>query len=115
MRFIVQGTKYEIPDPDDLTTRELRDIKQQTGMGLRSFGEGLADMDPDSISAVVYLAKKRAGESVQWHDLDDLRPLKDVEWLSEDEQDGEESNPPPEAPADSPDIGTFPPSESVAI
>jgi hypothetical protein len=107
VKFAVYGTCYEIPEPDDLSTRELRDVKKHTGMGLRGFAEGLNDMDPDSITAIVYLAKKRAGEALTWDSLDELRPMKDVEWPTEPEGEAEASPEIPElAGGSSPSGGT---------
>lgn len=98
----VYGTEYEVPDMEQLTTKELRTIKENTGMGLRPLLRGMAEWDADALVAVVYVAKVRAGEKVSWSDFDDLRPLVDIEDIedadepdgSEPEQEGGKSNPP---------------------
>lgn len=95
MKFHIHGTEYELPALDDATTRELRTIKENTGMGLRSLMEGFYDMDPGAIVAVVWLAKHRAGEPVNWSDLEDLRPMKDVQWPEPEESEAEGGKPDP--------------------
>jgi hypothetical protein len=71
MKFRIEGDDYEFQE-DTLTVAEARLIKKHTGMGLKSFVEGSKDGDPDSLAAVVFLAKRRAGEAVRWQDLDSL-------------------------------------------
>lgn len=106
VKFAIKGQPYEMPELDDVTTKELREIKQQTGMGLRALATGFQDMDPDAFTAVVYIAKRRAGEDISWSDLDDLRPVKDVEWPDEEDEDHDGGEPDP--PTKSPDDGTAP-------
>lgn len=91
MKFRLNGDTYEIPDPDGMSTKELREVKQNAGVGLRGLMQGLQEMDPDCVIAIIYVAKRRAGEKVSWSDFDDIRPLADVEWPDEGEEAEEET------------------------
>lgn len=71
MRFKVEGTIYEF-DETRLLVREARELMHHTGMGLRAFGAGLQEGNPDSIVGMLYLSKRRSGEAVKWSDFDEL-------------------------------------------
>lgn len=92
MIVIVKGEKYEF-DQGSMPVGEARLIKERTGMGFAAWAAGVSDMDPDAIVALVFLAKKRAGEAPRWSQFDDLDILKDVDMdytqdsLTEDEPD----------------------------
>lgn len=94
MRLRVKGEAYEL-DTGHITIGEARLIKKHTGgMGLLDLFDGLKRGDPDSTAALVLLAKYRAGEKVNWRDLDDLDIVDDVEVEAESdgEPDGDDEN-----------------------
>lgn len=115
MKLGYQGVVYELPILDDLTTLELREIKRNTGMGLRSLYAGLEDMDTDVAVSLLCVAKQRGGEKVKFADFDNLKPYKDFEWHTDTDVDAEDvedqSNPPTESATPSPDVGMFPSDE----
>ncbi|MFD1656999.1 hypothetical protein ACFSL4_01795 [Streptomyces caeni] len=62
---------YEFDD-GRLLVAEAREIKTLCGLTPPRMYGGLEEGDPDSVAAIVFLAKKRAGEPVRWSDLDQL-------------------------------------------
>jgi hypothetical protein len=91
MRFKIEGKEYEF-DQDRLLVREARELKAQTGMGLRTFSEGLQNGDPDAIVGMLYMSKRRAGEAVKWNDFDELN-LAEMEIIDEDADKADEGTP----------------------
>ncbi|RPE44165.1 hypothetical protein EDD90_7395 [Streptomyces sp. Ag109_O5-1] len=84
-KLTVENVVYEF-DGDHLLLAEAREIKTYTGMTLPKWSRGIDEMDPDAIQSLIYLAKKRAGETLRYSDLDsldfadiDLEPMKDEE------------------------------------
>lgn len=65
MKLDIDGTFYEY-DPDALTLEEAFQLKEATGWGLRAFAEAFDDREPAAIAFVAYLARKRAGERLDW-------------------------------------------------
>lgn len=79
MKVIVDGTKYDY-DATRLLISEAMEVKQRTGMNMQAWQQGLADIDPYAVKALVFLLKKRAGERPDWDTLDfDLGGLEMVE------------------------------------
>jgi len=64
-QFSVDDTNYTF-DVDDLTLDEAEQVKARTGLSLWDFGAGIVQGDPSAIKALIVLAKKRAGERVDW-------------------------------------------------
>lgn len=102
IKFELGDNTYEYDDTQ-MSVKEARLIKQHAGMGLRSWALGLQDMDVDALVAMVFLAKRRAGEAIRWQDLDNMN-INDIS-IVEDEQvvDGAEAEavdaaPPVKAP-----------------
>lgn len=71
IRLTVEGVVYEFDD-NRLLLAEAREIKTLTGMSPAKMFAGLEEADPDSIAAVIFLAKKRAGETLRFSDLGSL-------------------------------------------
>lgn len=69
MQIVVDGTEYDF-DTATLRVGEMRALKKASGMKIKDFTEGLADADPDALTALVWLAKRRAGEHIKFDDLD---------------------------------------------
>lgn len=67
--FTVGGTEYEF-DQNKLALVEAIAVKKAAGLTVKAFQEGLTEMDPESLQAMVWLAKKRAGEAVRLQDVD---------------------------------------------
>lgn len=74
----VAGVAYDY-DAGKLMISEAMEIKQRTGMNLQAWQQGLEDMDPFAVKALVYLLKQRAGEGPSWDTLDfDLGELEQI-------------------------------------
>lgn len=59
----------------EVTIGEARTIKGQTGLTIRGWEEGLKDLasvDPDVIAGLVWLLRSRAGEAVDWTEINAL-------------------------------------------
>lgn len=104
-KFRLYGNVYEVPDMEELSTRELRTIKEHSGMGLRPLLRGLEDLDPDALVSMVFIAKLRAGEKVAWSDFDEMR-ITDIEDVDEPESAEGQSNPPTDTPTELTGSGT---------
>ncbi|MFJ9374435.1 hypothetical protein [Streptomyces sp. NPDC101455] len=76
-KLTVAGDVYEF-DGDRMLLSEAREIKTYTGMTIPKWSQGIDEMDPDAIQSLIYLAKKRAGESLRYSDLETL-DLKDID------------------------------------
>lgn len=67
-------------DLAEVTIGECRVIKQQTGMTISDWLAGFGEMsrdDPDVYAILVYLLRSRAGEQVNWSELDAI-PLSEL-------------------------------------
>jgi hypothetical protein len=71
IKLKVEGTEYEW-DSDRLLVAEARELKVLTGFTPPRWMAALDEQDPDAMAALIYLAKKRAGESLRFSDLDTL-------------------------------------------
>lgn len=71
MKISHDGREYEF-DMDSLEAHELRAVEQHTGMTFPEWGEGLQRGKVDALVAVVFTAKRRAGDDLEWSDLDNL-------------------------------------------
>lgn len=76
VQFQYNGKKYSFDLNDELPVAEARLIKQHTGMTLSQFFAGIQDGDVDSIVGIVFLAVRRAGDPIEWSDLDDMDLMK---------------------------------------
>ncbi|HEY3261365.1 MAG TPA: hypothetical protein VGJ95_14040 [Pseudonocardiaceae bacterium] len=75
MKIVVEGKPYEW-DEAELTIADFRTIKQSCGMTPKAFAMALDEGDPDALAALVFLAKRKAGEQVNYADLGTLRIAK---------------------------------------
>lgn len=71
VRFELDGTDYAY-DTDTYPLFEARLVKALTGLNAGAYIQGIAAMDEEALAAMVYLAKRRAGEEVEWDDLGTL-------------------------------------------
>lgn len=83
MKFTVDGTKYEF-DLDSLTLDEGEILEDYAGMTLLQFGEAIQASKVRAIRAMVFIAKRRAGEQVEWADLGTLDLMKLAVSIIED-------------------------------
>lgn len=102
IKFSLNGTSYDYDDTQ-MSVKEARLIKQHAGMGLRSWALGLQDMDVDALVALVFIAKRRAGEAIRWQDLDninvnDITIVEDEAVSDEDPEEAVDVAPPVKAP-----------------
>lgn len=98
-KLTVQGDVYEF-DPGRMLLAEAREIKTYTGMTIPKWSVGIDEMDPDSMQSLIYLAKKRAGETLRYSDLDHL-DFADIKLeLMEDDEEAEEEPEAAQQPVD---------------
>jgi hypothetical protein len=71
IKLTVEGAEYEW-DTDRLLVAEARELKQYTGFRPNKWLEAVDEGDPDAMAGLIYLAKKRAGETLRFSDLDTL-------------------------------------------
>lgn len=76
IRFELDDQKYAY-DTDTYPLFEARLVKALTGLNAGAYLRGLGEMDEEALAAMVYLAKRRAGEEPDWDLLGqmDLMPL----------------------------------------
>lgn len=84
VRLEWEGKNYSL-DIQSVTAREYRIIKQHTGLNQGAFmgalSGNLAALDGDALIALMWLARKRAGENNDIADFDDLPVLAIAEGL----------------------------------
>lgn len=68
MKFAIDGTEYDF-DLDSLTFDEAEAVEEFTGYDVVEFGEAVQTSKVKAMRAMVYLAKRRNGEDVEWADL----------------------------------------------
>lgn len=71
MKIEHDGRSYDF-DMDSLEAHELRVVEQHSGMTLPEWMEGLKRGKVDALVAIVFTAKRRGGDTVEWSDLDGL-------------------------------------------
>ncbi|MYR84088.1 hypothetical protein GTY41_03795 [Streptomyces sp. SID685] len=71
IKLKVEGVEYEW-DGDRLLVAEARELKVHTGFTPGRWLAAVDEGDPDALAALIYLAKKRAGETLRFSDLDTL-------------------------------------------
>lgn len=71
IKLTVEGLEYYFDD-DRMLVAEAREIKTLTGLSVRRLFSGVEEGDVDAIASLIYLAKKRAGETLRFSDLDGL-------------------------------------------
>lgn len=77
LRFIQDGTKYAF-DPDTIRTVEAIELKKMTGYTVVQWSEALGEMDAEAFRALVWLARKRAGDTPEGRYSDFDFPLIEV-------------------------------------
>lgn len=91
LKLTVEGVVYEF-DGDHLLLAEARELKTFTGMSVPKWSAGIDEGDVDAIQALIYLAKKRAGETLRFSDLETLDYADiDLEMMDDEEENGEEA------------------------
>ena len=73
---------------------EARAIKRQTGLTITDWAEGLENLgrlDPDVLAGLVFLLRKRAGEPVDWAEIDSLSLADFAAGLSFDLTEGDKA------------------------
>lgn len=71
IKLTVEGVVYEF-DQEKLLIGEAREMKTLTRLSPRRWGDGVEEGDPDAVAITIYLAKKRAGETLRFSELDSL-------------------------------------------
>lgn len=71
MKFSVRDRWYDLAE-DHLSIGEARAVKRETGMGVAEWSLSLRAMDPDALAAMVWVATRRAGEPMDWSEIDEL-------------------------------------------
>jgi hypothetical protein len=70
----LDGKTYRIEnDPEKFTAAELNAVERNTGMTVGEWGQKLVDRSGSSLAwtALAWIAKRRAGEFVKWHDFEE--------------------------------------------
>lgn len=79
----LNGKPYQVDaDPRRFTVAELNAVERNTGMTVREWTERLQDRGGSTLAwtALAWIAKRRAGEFVKWHELEeDLHVLELIE------------------------------------
>lgn len=80
MKLTLNGQEYQAPVFSllNVSVGEARTIKRQTGMTISDWRLGLLTIerqDPDVLAAVVFILRHRAGEDVDWADVDKLSTM----------------------------------------
>ena len=98
MRFIVDGTKYEL-DQKSITFAEGRAIEKVTGRTMGEIQRAGGD-DVSTTQAMLWVAMKRQQPTMRFSDLDEL-PMGSIEMLpDEDEEPAEAGEADPTAAAE---------------
>lgn len=83
MKVKVDGTEYEY-DASKLLFSEAAFVQKKTGMKIQEWQQGLAEMDAFALAGLIYILRKRAGESPDWDTLEfDIASL---EWVADDDE-----------------------------
>lgn len=98
LRFALDGVKYEY-DEHKLLNIEAIALQKVTGLRVTEFAEALEQGDAGALTAVVWIAKRRAGEDVKFSELEfDLMEM--MESMEQDEDGGDEQTPAAEGETD---------------
>lgn len=97
MKLVLDGHEYSSPILDlyRVTIGEARTIKRCTGLTLADWRLGLLTWgreDPDVLAGLVYLLRSRAGETVDWYELEQINAQDVVDGLTVEESDQSEMN-----------------------
>lgn len=105
-QIVYQGTKYPVLDPLEWTLAEASFIRKRTGQRVAEIGPNATLSDPEAIAALIYVAKKRAGEKVRWEDFEEFTVgecefIRDGDEVSDDDDPdgGEDAAPDPTSPS----------------
>lgn len=83
LNFTLNGHDYYAVTLDKLSIAEAREVKKFTGVTLHSLVMASAgQVDGDVLAAVVYLAKRRAGEEIDWSEIDRIDVVELAENMS---------------------------------
>lgn len=70
MKIVVDGTTFD-HDPGLFMAREARLVQRATGMTPDAFNKGLEKDDPEAVTALVWILRRRAGEAdLEFDDVD---------------------------------------------
>jgi hypothetical protein len=110
--YLIRGKRYDMPG--EMTGREYRYIRQETGALGGAIGDGMEAGDSDMILCLAVVAMRRAGESVELEDLLDLKiggegELEVKEDVEEEEEESEEEE--SERPTEEAEETASPPAE----
>lgn len=77
MKLTLNGKTYEsdLSPLVEVSIGEARAIKRETGLTIMAWKDGLENLgrlDPDVLAALVFLLRSRAGEKVDWSEMDGL-------------------------------------------
>lgn len=99
MKLVIQGTEYPLGNINEATLDDLMALRKQTGLGVKGLRQRLDAMssiedsedvldDPESllaIGALVWLARRKAGESLSLEQACDF-PLAELEFIDDEPQ-----------------------------
>lgn len=84
-QIVYRGGTYPVIDPVEWQLGEAAFIKRQTGQAVGEIARNAALSDAEAIVALIYVAKKRAGEKVRWEDFEDFT-VGEIDYIFEDER-----------------------------
>lgn len=90
--FTLDGAEYEF-DQNKLALGEAIAVKKSSGLTVKAFQEGLVEMDPEALQAMVWLARRRAGEAVRLQDVE-FDVVAFAQSLRVEDPQGDASDPP---------------------
>lgn len=96
MKVIVDGTTYTW-DPTRMLYSEAAFLQKTVGMKLTEWQKALQDQDVFAAAGLVYLMKKRAGETPDWDTLD--FDVNTIRYIPESTDEVEEPAPKEDGPA----------------
>lgn len=67
--FTLDDIEYEF-DQNKLALAEAIAVKVESGLTIKAFQEGLGEMDPYALKAMVWLAKRRVGIKTRYEDVE---------------------------------------------
>lgn len=84
-KIAYRGETYPVIDPLEWLLAEASLVKRQTGQTVGEIMGNAMRSDAEAVAALIYVAKKRAGEKVRWEDLNDFT-LGECEFITDDDE-----------------------------
>ena len=96
LRFVQDGTQYTF-NPDKITTLQAIELKKLTGLTVMQWSEAMGTLDAEAFRALVWLARKQAGDLPEGRYSDFDFPFLEVANTFEVEGEDDDEDPTPAA------------------